>query len=649
MGVPRLLERIRKASLPVAAAFFATLIWAPSGLSATGDLELVDCLTADSDVGSKNGCVQTAVNAPEADNTGLRGMRSPTVSPDGTSVYVLGYSDASILTFSRNTNTGRLTLEACLTADSKVGTKNGCVQTASSAPNGGDTGFSFPEDAEISADGRHLYVVTAQDSSVLRFTRDTTTGALTYNDCFSADSDVGTNNACVQAATATSGGADTGFDRLQGIALSPDGHSLYTTARDDAAVARFTRDTTTGELTYEDCFTADSGVGIVNDCTPAAMTAAGGDDTGFKAIQDVVVSPNGTSIYGVASGDSALFRMNRNPSSGVIAQNDCISSDSDVGTSNGCTQLSDNASEGSNTGFDDPFDFALSPDGASIYTTNYDDAGVTRFSRNATTGAISYEGCFTADANVGTKNNCTPAPQSAAGGSNTGFAASWGITVSPDGQSVYGATESDASLFQFTRNPATGALTYESCLTSDLGVGTNNNCTQTDDSFAGGADTGLDQLESLVVSPDGKTLYADSGADSSLLTFDREPVPDTTAPNLRISGRKKQRFKRKLELKATVDEEATVRLAQKGKKVVVKRRGNASVAASKKIKFGAKVKKLAADQSKRFNLKPRGQRNRRKLKRLLRKKGRKVVVRLKGTATDEAGNKGKDGFRVKLR
>jgi uncharacterized repeat protein (TIGR01451 family) len=86
------------------------------------------------------------------------------------------------------------------------------------------------------------------------------------------------------------------------------------------------------------------------------------------------------------------------------------------------------------------------------------------------------------------------------------------VVLSPDGTFLYVAGANDAAVAVFSRDAASGALTY---------VESERNGVD-DASDAGGLVSGLVDVEYLVVSPDGAHLYALSGASGSVALFDRD-------------------------------------------------------------------------------------------------------------------------------
>ena len=119
----------------------------------------------------------------------------------------------------------------------------------------------------LSADGASLYAVAAGDDAIARFDRNTTQRQAHLQGLHHGrDRERGS----VARAPATRfGSAASGRRRISGLGiphrstLSADGASLYVASRDDDAVARFDRNTTSGKLSYKDCLTGDQGLGGV--------------------------------------------------------------------------------------------------------------------------------------------------------------------------------------------------------------------------------------------------------------------------------------------------------------------------------------------------------------------------------------------------
>jgi DNA-binding beta-propeller fold protein YncE len=198
--------------------------------------------------------------------TGLRGPTGITISPDGKHVYVASIEDA-VVVFSRNPTLGTLTFVDRY--------KDGV---------GGVNGLEDLSAITISADGNFVYTAAETEDSVAVFARNATTGELTFVE-YERDGVSGVS----------------GIRGASGLALSPDGTSLYVTGRLDNAVALFSRNGINGKITF---------VGKVLD------NVAGVD--GLDHPGGVAVSPDGLNVYVAGAGDGAVAGFARNPVTGAL-------------------------------------------------------------------------------------------------------------------------------------------------------------------------------------------------------------------------------------------------------------------------------------------------------------------------------------------
>jgi hypothetical protein len=186
-----------------------------------------------------------------------------------------------------------------------------------------------------------------------------------------------------------------------------------------------------------------------------------------------------------------------------------------------------------------------SPDGQSLYTgigipcdklEDYCsvDATVGRFDLESPTGSLNYRSCVTGVAD-GRRTTCTQIPHATPDATGAGLGDIQSMVVSPDGNSMYAASPNpicaDAdcygsnALARFDRNPTTGAITYRGCATGDTRSGPSGSgaCSEIPSASADGTASGLNGLQSLAVSADGKSLYGTATRDSAIATFDRDP------------------------------------------------------------------------------------------------------------------------------
>jgi DNA-binding beta-propeller fold protein YncE len=149
---------------------------------------------------------------------------------------------------------------------------------------------------------------------------------------------------------------------------------------------------------------------------------------------------------------------------------------------------------------------AVSPDGKSVYVASAWDAALVRFDRDPSSGTLTPQGCI----------GDTIVKDVACGQETYGLAYPASVAVSSDGRSVYVAGATQNAIVRLNRDTSTGALTPVDCI-------------QDEDEFVTeceGTAEGLSQVEAVAVSPDGKSVYAGSNEDDSIVEFKRETETD---------------------------------------------------------------------------------------------------------------------------
>jgi DNA-binding beta-propeller fold protein YncE len=295
-------------------------------------------------------------------------------------------------------------------------------------------------------------------------------GDLTPEGCVD-DNDNGTD-VCAQSVDGLSG--------AQSVAVSPDGKSVYIASNEDAAIARFERNTTSGALIYRGCLD-DS----IESCAQSLPT--------FMDPVSITVSPDGEWVYVVSRfAVGGIYRFKRNTTNGALSYRDCIARVDFPGT---CAQ--------SAPGLKEPTSVAVSPDGKSVYVADFGASTVVRFARTAT-GKLVSRGCV--DDNDSTPDGCAQ--------SVDGLGAADSIAVSPDGESVYVASAFDDAVVRFNRNTTSGTLGGDSCI-DDNDTGSDFCAQQAD---------GLKRAAGVTVSADGKSVYVTSEEDHAIVHFERKPT-----------------------------------------------------------------------------------------------------------------------------
>ena len=158
----------------------------------------------------------------------MNGVNSLAISADGNFAYATGYADDAIVSFSRDPVDGTLVFIEQY--------KNGLNNV---------NGLNGAHSAILSSDGKSLYACGYNDNSVSAFSRNSSTGKLTFVEMYKD----GVN----------------GIDGLTGaraVALNPDGTHFYAVSGGENAIVLFERDESSSALTYQ--FKYEDGIDNVN-------------------------------------------------------------------------------------------------------------------------------------------------------------------------------------------------------------------------------------------------------------------------------------------------------------------------------------------------------------------------------------------------
>ncbi len=179
-----------------------------------------------------SGCTANRATPGCATGRALDGPDVITVSPDGKNVYVGAFAGNALAVFARNTSSGALTQPSDTT---------GCIVNAPT--NGCATGLALasPEGMAISGDGDNVYVATAVSNAVGVFTRNASTGALTQ----ATD-----GSGCIVNSALAGCTTGTQLAGANAIAVSPSDGDVYVTSLLSNSVTSFTR-AAGGQLTQK--------------------------------------------------------------------------------------------------------------------------------------------------------------------------------------------------------------------------------------------------------------------------------------------------------------------------------------------------------------------------------------------------------------
>lgn len=380
------------------------------------------------------------------------------VSAEGGQVYVTSWREDALTVFNRDAMTGRLTY----------------VETHREGV-GGIMTLDGAHGVVASADNRHVYVASYVDGAVSGFTRDPATGRLSF------------------------GGAFAGLSAPYGLALSPDGRHLYVPNYDNDTLTIFARNAATGALSFLGA--VQDGVGSIdgldgalhatvsNDGASVYVASAAEDAVaifhrdpatggityrgaqidgvagvdGLDGVGMVTVSHNGAHLYAAGNNDQSLAIFARNPSNSALTF---------VGkVTNGYEGVGEMQS---------PYWITLDATDSHLYVAAWSYGAVEVFQRNAANGALTIvEEALSGD----------------------GLEGAVGVAAGAAG-CVYVTGYDDSALAYFSRDLATGVLTYEGAVDSrDL------------DGLAGAVGVG--------VSPDGKHIYVAGHDASAVVAFER--------------------------------------------------------------------------------------------------------------------------------
>ncbi len=230
------------------------------------------------------GCVAEApvAGTPTAGCAAGVALGSPeglAISPDGANVYAAAALSNALDAFSRNSSTGALT---------QAGGGAGCIVQAplTGCTTGRELGGA--DAVAVSPDGADVYVTSVLSNSVTAFARAPSTGQLTQ---------LGGTSACVLYVLAVGCSLGQALDAPEGLAVSPDGESVYATSFASGAVDVLDRNGESGALTQKPrrpgCLAAG----------PPQICARG---RGLLGASSIAVSPDGRFVYSAAFASSAV-------------------------------------------------------------------------------------------------------------------------------------------------------------------------------------------------------------------------------------------------------------------------------------------------------------------------------------------------------
>jgi len=424
---------------------------------------------------------------------------------------------------------GDVSFAGCISGDTAALLTAGknCLPAPAPAPGGALSALDKVTSVAVSPDGSDVYAVSETENAIVALHRDPGSGALAFVNCITGSSG---GVPCTTAPHASASGAGSGMYHLSDVVVSPDGAQVYAVAPFDDAIVTFDRDAGSGALSFDSCLTADTSAGTSTGGSCAEVPHSGtGDDTGLEGLRFVAISPDGANVYGGAPLDAALAAFDRDPGTGALSFNDCVTGERgalSVEGGNCHHSVPGVEPAGERTALTDVHSVAVSPLGNYVYTTSEDEAALVAFPRVAG-GAVIFGSCVTGSIGaVGTTGGCATTPYTASHGVTSGLGRLYDVAASPDGADIYAVSQSDDAVSSFRHDPVSGALVFAGCLTGNNTSSTliGRNCAPLPGGTPTGGGSGLDSTTSLAIAPDGNRIYTTASFDDALASFDRDPA-----------------------------------------------------------------------------------------------------------------------------
>lgn len=428
--------------------------------------------------------------------TGLDQAADIVLSADGASLYVAGTNDDAVALFARDTTTGLLSfVESERDGVDDVGDIGGVV-----------SGLDGVEALLLSADGAHLYAISATARAIARFDIDADSGEMSW------------------AAEQTANALDVDLSGAAAGALSADGRHVYVASSAADRIIALARDNDPGSTDY-------------GRLTTVSETIQGVDRvTGLLSPRGIAISADGLHVYVTGQTSDAVTWFLRDPDNGSLRFGGVLSNQSSFVN-----------------GLDGASGLAIDDDLGRVYVAGTLQAGIAWFARSndsicpvsgtgeldaipidiAVGGSVNFEVTATvaADAagevenfvSVSTPPGTDPEPDNDSGEDTDVVQVTADLSITKDDgraefdglagvsalvgtrTSLYTAGTDDDSIGVFSRidDPGTeahGRINFEGVITD-----------------------GQSEVNALALSGDRLHLYSVSPVDSSLVVLDRDP------------------------------------------------------------------------------------------------------------------------------
>ncbi len=276
----------------------------------------------------------------------------------------------------------------------------------------------------------------------------------------------------------------------QGLAISPNGSSLYVTAAPGVLTHFFVG--SAGELAYDGCVSDDGSHGLCLDVP--------GTSSPLEGARGVAVSPNNASVYLAPVTAEDVVHLFANPEQGQLKWDGCVSND---GSGGACADVPGSGQPLANTER-----LVVAPDGSSVYVAGR--FSVARFSAAPEQGQLTFAECLTDEGEQG----CAAVP-----GTGRSLGNAEAIAISPSGRSLYVTTPtggSEGDVAHLNTNPPLGPLSWSDCVSSTGDGGFCSRPAKTEDAFRFASD--------VAVSPGGEDVYVYGETDQVISHLSADPI-----------------------------------------------------------------------------------------------------------------------------
>lgn len=431
------------------------------------------CMSADRTVVREASfCRESAVASRDGHLSGLDGVSGLSTSASGSGGVVAISDDQAIIHAEIQ---GSIEPSYCVTGSQEInesGTES-CSQLPWASPDGVDTGMGGLTGGFVAPDGVTVYTVSAEDDSVVWFSRDPGSGQVTFSGCVSArtfaSSSLFRNGRCTELPAATANGAGSGMDGPSGIIVSPDGEMVFVSSLE--GISLFSRDTADGDLEFSACASGSTQASTVGGgpCVGApVLTANQGKSSGLYDLRQMALSPGGGHVV-AASGreDSSIAVFALDVTQTEIEFVSCVSARTGatdlplVGSGNcepapGATAFPEGSVLSGTTGV-----VFGGEDGQELFVVAADSSVLSRYSWSEVGAELDFEECLVAALSSSSSGSCDPLPSGTADGAGSGMGAPSALDTSEDGLRVFVSSVADESVAVVSVGG--GAMEFEGC------------------------------------------------------------------------------------------------------------------------------------------------------------------------------------------